>query len=31
MFIQSEHLNCSLCTDEMLINLRFKKEIIEMS
>jgi len=31
MFIQSEHSDCSSCTDEMLINLKFKKEITEMS
>ncbi len=31
MFIQSEHSNYSLCADEMSANLRFKKEITEMS
>ncbi len=31
MLIQSEHLNCSLCADEMSANLKFKKEITEMS
>ncbi len=31
MFIQSEHSDCSLCADEMLTNLRFKKETTEMS
>ncbi len=31
MLIQSEHLDCSLCADEMSANLRFKKETIKMS
>jgi len=31
MFIQSEHSDCSLCADEMLTNLEFKKEITETS
>jgi len=31
MLIQSEHSDCSLYTDEMLMNLRSKKEITEMS
>jgi len=31
MFTQSEHSDCSLCTDEMFTNLRSKKETIKMS
>jgi len=31
MFIQSEYSDCSLYADEMSINLRFKKEITEIS
>jgi len=31
MFIQSKHSDCSLYADEMLTNLRFKKEITEIS
>jgi len=31
MFIQSEHSDCSLCADEMSMNLRFKKETIKMN
>jgi len=31
IFIQSEYSDCSLCVDEMLTNLRFKKETIKMS
>ncbi len=31
MFIQSEHSDCSSCTDEMSANLRSKKETTEMS
>jgi len=31
MFIQSEHLDCSLYADEMLMNLRSKKETTEIS
>ncbi len=31
MFIQSEHSDCSLCTDEILMNLRSKKETTEIS
>jgi len=31
MSIQSEHLNYSLCINEMFTNLRFKKEITEIS
>jgi len=29
MLIQSEHSDCSLCTDEMFTNSEFKKEITE--
>jgi len=31
MFIQSEHSDCSLCTNEMSTNLRFKRETTEIS
>ncbi len=31
MFIQSEHSDCSLCADEMSMNLKSKKETTEMS
>jgi len=31
MFIQSEHSDCLLCTDEMSVNLRSKKETTEIS
>jgi len=31
MLIQSEHLDCLLCADEMFMNLRFKKETIKMN
>ncbi len=31
MLIQSEHSDCLLCADEMLMNLRFKKKTTEMS
>ncbi len=31
IFIQSEHSDCLLCTDEMFMNLRFKKEITKIS
>ncbi len=31
ILIQSKHSDCSLCADEMLTNLRFKKETTEMS
>jgi len=31
MFIQSKHLNYSLCTNEMFVNLESKRETIKMS
>jgi len=31
MLIQSEHSDCSLYADEILINSEFKKETIEIS